>query len=80
MQKYLKTQSIFLYVLKENYSYMFKDRKIIADQILLALGINPEKEFNLLDWEAYLKFAKTAVHYMETPRSTLAKFIIKVYP
>lgn len=77
MQKHIKSKFIYLCVLKEQYQDMFKDRKMIGDRILLALNINPDREFHKIDWEMYLKFAKVAIHY-EAPRTELAKFILKV--
>lgn len=77
MQKHIKSKFIYLCVLKEQYQDMFKDRKIIGDRILLALNINPDREFHKIDWEMYLKFAKVAIQY-EAPRTELTKFILKV--
>ena len=77
MQKHIKSKFIYLCVLKEQYQQVFKDRKMIGDRILLALNINPDREFHKIDWEMYLRFAKIAVHY-EAPRAELTKFVLKV--
>lgn len=77
MQKYIKSKYVYLCVLKERYYWIFENRKVIVDRILLALNMDPNKELIPLGWEEYLKFTKILVHY-EAPRPDLVKFIINV--
>lgn len=76
MQDFLKTQWIYLCVLKDGYQQIFRN-KGVTERILQALNIDYKQELGKVQWDSFLMFNRSVLNY-ELPRPELTNFVLKV--
>ena len=70
-------KGVFVSVLKGHFDMFSKVKKVIADRILLALGVNPYQSYEKLNWQKFLRFKKILIT-RDAALVDIIQFIIKV--